>query len=65
MQGTIKKIIGSKGYGFISSDEYDDDIFFHRSAAANFDDLREGDLVEFTVEVTFKGPQANDLTRVE
>ena len=47
-QGTIKKIISDKGFGFISDENKD--LFFHRSAVegANFEELREGQSVEFT-----------------
>ncbi len=50
MYGTIKKIVRDKGFGFITSDEGGDDVFFHRSKLApktHFEDLREGDEVEF------------------
>jgi CspA family cold shock protein len=61
MFGTIKKIIRDKGFGFIVPDDGSDDVFFHRSKLAPkvvFDDLREGDEVEFQVTKGEKGPQA-------
>jgi len=50
-QGTIKKIVTDKGYGFISPSSGKGDIFFHVSAVANhaFDSLEEGQSVEFDV----------------
>ncbi|MBI1817587.1 MAG: cold shock domain-containing protein [Deltaproteobacteria bacterium] len=63
MFGTIKKIIKDKGFGFITPDD-GDEVFFHRSRLApkvNFDDLREGDSVEFQVKQGEKGPQAFNL----
>mgnify|MGYP001467949785 CR=1 FL=1 len=64
MYGTIKKIVKDKGFGFIVPDDGSDDVFFHRSRLApkvEFDELREGDEVEFQVTKGEKGPQANGL----
>jgi CspA family cold shock protein len=64
MYGTIKKIVKDKGFGFIVPDDGSDEVFFHRSRLApkvQFDDLREGDEVEFQVTKGEKGPQANNL----
>ena len=64
MTGTIKKIVRDKGFGFIVPDDGSDDVFFHRSrlgAKIQFDDLREGDEVEFQVRPGEKGPQAFDV----
>jgi CspA family cold shock protein len=64
MFGTIKKIVRDKGFGFIVPDDGSDDVFFHRSRLAPkvvFEDLREGDEVEFQVTKGEKGPQANNV----
>ena len=64
MFGTIKKIIKDKGFGFIVPDDGSDDVFFHRSRLAPkvvFEDLREGDEVEFQVTKGEKGPQASNV----
>ncbi|HVM96176.1 MAG TPA: cold shock domain-containing protein [Candidatus Acidoferrales bacterium] len=64
MYGTIKKIVRDKGFGFIVPDDGSDDVFFHRSSLqpkVQFDDLREGDEVEFQVRRGEKGPQALGL----
>jgi len=61
MFGTIKKILRDKGYGFITPDDGNDDVFFGRGSMAprvEFDDLREGDAVEFRVSQGEKGPRA-------
>jgi cold shock protein len=59
-QGTIKKLISDKGFGFIATDGAD--LFFHRSAVeGNFDDLREGQSVEFTEGRGPKGPCAENV----
>jgi CspA family cold shock protein len=64
-QGKIKKIIGDKGFGFIDSQQ--GDLFFHHSEVktGSFDELQEGDLVEFTVGTGKKGPCATDVRPVK
>jgi cold shock protein len=62
--GTIKKIIKDKGFGFIIPDDGGDEVFFHRSRLAPkvyFEDLREGNEVQFEVRPGEKGPQAFNL----
>jgi CspA family cold shock protein len=62
--GTIKKLMRDKGFGFIVPDDGSDDVFFHRSRLGpkmQFDDLREGDQVQFQVRPGEKGPQAFDV----
>ena len=64
MTGTIKKIMTDKGFGFITPDDSSDDVFFHRSRLGpkmRFEDLREGDEVEFQVRPGDKGPQAFEV----
>lgn len=64
MTGTIKKIAHDKGFGFIVPDDGGEDVFFHRSRLGpkvQFEDLREGDEVEFQVRAGEKGPQAFDV----
>jgi cold shock protein len=64
MTGRIKKILTDKGFGFIQPDDGSDDVFFHRSRLGpkiQFEDLREGDEVQFQVRPGDKGPQAFDL----
>ncbi|MHA2309038.1 MAG: cold-shock protein [Candidatus Heimdallarchaeaceae archaeon] len=65
MKGTIKRIISDKGYGFITVEGEEKDLFFHRTAVSGeFDDLREGDEIEFDVEETDRGTQATNVTTV-
>ena len=61
-QGTIKKLT-DKGFGFITSSDGGDDIFFHMSAlqGITFDDLHEGQSVEFSVGKGPKGPRAENI----
>ena len=47
-KGTVKRLT-DRGYGFIKSEELQEDLFFHRSylQGVQFNDLREGQEVEF------------------
>lgn len=57
-QGTIKKVIADKGFGFIKTDR--GEIFFHSSAlqGVTFESLREGQVVDYTETRGPKGPRA-------
>jgi CspA family cold shock protein len=59
MQGTIKKLIRERGFGFIHAQD-GKEIFFHRSSLQQLDfgSLREGESVDFEVERGEKGPHA-------
>ena len=59
MQGTIKKVVRDRGFGFIHADD-GREIFFHCSSLQqiDFDALKEGEKVEFDVERAEKGPRA-------
>lgn len=65
MQGTIKRVIRDRGFGFIRSAE-GQEVFFHRSGlqGLNFDSLKEGDNVEFELERGEKGPRAINVRAV-
>ena len=62
MQGTIKRIIRDRGFGFIRTAE-GQEVFFHRSSlqGLNFDVLKEGVSVELEVEKGDKGPRAANV----
>jgi CspA family cold shock protein len=64
-QGKIKKIVEGKGFGFIEAAQ--GDLFFHHSevTAGSFDQLQEGDLVEFSVGAGKKGPCATSVRLVK
>lgn len=68
-KGTIKKLVQDKGFGFIKQ-QGGQDVFFHTSVVegGQFDDLREGQEVEFTLDQggggggKGKGPKASTVT---
>ena len=63
-QGTIKKLISDKGFGFIAGEGKE--LFFHQSSVegASFNDLREGQAVEYTEGQGPKGPRAENVKPV-
>ena len=65
--GKIKKLVHDKGFGFIQADSGEDVFFHHTSVAdAGFDNLSEGQQVEYTVEdgqnTKGKGPRAASVS---
>ena len=60
-EGTIKKIISDKGFGFIEGER--GDIFFHHSVLvdARIEELQEGQRVEYEVGEGPKGPRAESV----
>jgi CspA family cold shock protein len=61
--GTVDFFHSRKGYGFIQTDDADDDVFFHMEDVGG-EDLEEGQEVEFDIDQAPKGPRAVNLTRV-
>ena len=56
--GTIKKLVAERGFGFIAADD-GTEYFFHRSGTTvEFDSLQGGERVTFEVEASPKGPRA-------
>lgn len=62
-KGTVSFFHDQKGYGFIETEDADDDVFFHMEDVGG-PDLEEDQEVEFDVTQGDKGPRAANLTRV-
>ncbi len=62
--GKVKWINQEKGFGCITNDEDGKHIFVHFSAinAEGFKTLEEGQIVEFEINETDRGPQAQNVT---
>ena len=62
--GTIARL--NNGYGFITREGEDKDLFFHVNElhGTEFDNLREGDKVQFEVGEGPKGPNATNVSVV-
>ena len=60
-QGTIKKLVSDKGFGFIEGER--GELFFHHSAVegCSFETLREGQAVEYSEGRGPKGPRAESV----
>lgn len=65
-EGTVAKLT-DRGYGFISYEGAEKELFFHSNELKNvqFNDLREGDKVTFEIGESPKGPNAVNVNRVE
>ena len=68
MEGTVKRF--DKGYGFITPDNGDKDVFVHFSdiqteSENGFKTLREGERVQFEMGDGLKGPQAKNVTVID
>lgn len=64
MTGRIKTKT-DKGFGFITVEGNEKDIFFHSTAlqGVSYDDLQEGDSVSFETEESDRGPRAVNVQR--
>ncbi len=62
MNGTIKRLVSDKGFGFILADD-GNEYFFHNSACqgTRFDELREGQAVSFEKGQGPKGPRGENV----
>ena len=65
MNGIIKTLIAEKGFGFISREGEEKDLFFHSKelSGVTFDELKVGDAVTFEVVSSEKGPAATNVSR--
>ena len=60
--GTVDFFNDTGGYGFIKTDDADDDVFFHMEDVEG-PDLEEGQELEFDIESSPKGPRASNVVR--
>ena len=65
--GSVKWFNNAKGYGFITNEDIDGDIFVHYSQIVGdgFKTLREGEEVEFILRRGAKGYHAANVVRIE
>jgi len=66
MQVGIISRLTDKGFGFIKIEGQEKDVFFHANSlvGVEYNDLREGDKVQFEVEQGQKGPNAVNVSKV-
>ncbi|MFC1755897.1 cold-shock protein [Patescibacteria group bacterium] len=66
MTGIIKTLT-DKGFGFISQEGEEKELFFHSNdlVEVTFDELKTGDEVSFDVVASDKGPRAENVKLVK
>lgn len=66
MNGTMKKPLEGKDFGFIGREGGEKDIFFHKDAVQaplTFAEIKEGDALAFDIKETPRGPAAENVRR--
>jgi cold shock protein len=66
MTGTIKTKT-DKGFGFITVEGQEKDLFFHSNdlVGVSFDELNVGDSVSFEIAQSDKGPNAKNVQKAQ
>ena len=64
--GSITRIVRDRGFGFIKAADSTEEVFFHSSSVEEptFDELNEGENVEFDLEPDPKNSNRNRAARV-
>lgn len=64
--GTIKRLIKERGFGFIQTSGSSEEVFFHSTSLSPgaFDELSEGQSVEFDVEPDPRDPRRSRAANV-
>lgn len=64
--GKIARLVRDRGFGFITIEGEEKDLFFHSNELQNvqFDELNEGDELSFEVAEGQKGPNAVNISKV-
>lgn len=65
-KGKIARLVIDRGFGFITREGSDKDLFFHSNEleGIEFNDLKEGEEVQFEITEGPKGPSATKVSRV-
>ena len=64
--GNITRIVRDRGFGFIQTSDSSEDVFFHSSSVdqPTFDELSEGQAVQFDLEPDPKQPNRSRAAHV-
>jgi CspA family cold shock protein len=65
--GKITRIVRDRGFGFIQSTDSNEEVFFHSTSLMGpvFDDLQEGQAVEFSIQPDPRNPRRSRAADVK